>query len=179
MWDRGCGEHCCRSTCMIRARRMHPAASGRRARADSLHASKCGRSCNRPVWAPHRWISRIQGNAIVVTRHTRLFSRHVKGGEFGKLVGLRRTGRQHRRRWLCAERWISCRLLVVVILPVHLRVLRDALVVRLATEQGPPHATGDNAADGDDDRCGQHEPATPLYVRYKQQDIHQKGQETE
>nr|POE90060.1 hypothetical protein CFP56_20527 [Quercus suber] len=66
---------------------------------------------------------------------------------------------------------------VVVFVPVHLRVLRDALLAGLAGDQGPPHCACDYHGCNDEDGSRQHDPAAPCHMRDEQEDVDQEREE--
>ena len=68
-------------------------------------------------------------------------------------------------------------LAVVVVLAAHLGVLGDALLARLAADDGAAHGAGQHAADDDQDGGGQHDPAAPAHVGDEEQDVDEEGEQ--
>lgn len=62
-----------------------------------------------------------------------------------------------------------------MIFPIHLSVLRNALLACFPGNQSPTHSTCDDARSHDEDRSRQHDPAAPLQVRDKKEDIHEES----
>jgi hypothetical protein len=65
----------------------------------------------------------------------------------------------------------------VVRLAVHVLVLCDALLPRLAADQRPPHGTRDDAARDNDDGGAENDPSSPCHVRYEEQDVDQESEQ--
>lgn len=68
---------------------------------------------------------------------------------------------------------------IVKILPVHLGILLNAPLARLATDQRSPHGAGDNATNGyDNGRC-EHEVRPKRHVGYEEEDVDEKTEKGE
>lgn len=65
---------------------------------------------------------------------------------------------------------------IVVVLTTHFRILSDAPLPGLATDQGATHSTGQHATCHEDDGGGKDDPPTPSQMRYEQQDVNQERQ---
>ena len=66
---------------------------------------------------------------------------------------------------------------LIVIGPVHIRVLRNALLARFSRDESTPHCASDDAGGDDENDGGQHNPAAPLHVRYEEKNVHEESEE--
>lgn len=68
---------------------------------------------------------------------------------------------------------------VVIVLPAHFRIVRDPLLPRLATNDGPAHGTRDQGSKSDQNGGSQYEVRAEGHVRYEKEYIDQKRQDAE
>lgn len=157
-----------------------------------VHRSRASAGARRSNARVTLWVQRdaivcITSAGSIIT--PRFLPLHFKRSKLRGTTVLHRSTATHGRRTFSSRQVVDITLgqtinhdavlrqVLVVCSAIHIGVLRDALLARFPTDQGPSHGAS-NDAGRDNQKCGsQHDPASPLHMRDEKENVDKKGQQ--
>lgn len=140
------------------------------------------------AWVSH-WVHRVhwvQRGSIVVTSSATVLTVsflafHLECSKLSGTLGVVNLSATAHRWWavspgkLIGKHSLLANV-VVVVCAAHVCILGNTLFAGFPAYKRASHGAGHNTRCNDEDGGRKHDPATPLYVRDKQQDVDQEGQ---